>query len=240
MDSATKQHRKQAAAVLRKVARNPDNVQTDDLLAAWRGRRIVHAGAVAIAGGPQVRLSTLAVSVELDSFTEVKKVMDKMIADVQQEQKDKVDSKAYCVKEIKANEHATYTNMEQKSDVEGTLDSLAARISILEEETANAKTQIAESSAQVKQASETREQGMSRWKVILTCGSCCTGSQMPWHIKSFCSLYQTPRTNRVSPDMLHTPCFSNGGVGTARDARYTKKDFGSLGTVLQQCTTREG
>merc|ERR1712107_374647 len=87
-DSAAKKLRRRAVAVLHKAARNPDGLQTEDLLAAWRGRSSAHSGAVGGAGGPRGQLSTLAVSVELDSFTEVNKIMDKMTLDLKQQQSD--------------------------------------------------------------------------------------------------------------------------------------------------------
>merc|ERR550537_1277071 len=51
---------------------------------------------------PRTQLSTLAVSVSIDSFTKIKEAMDKMTADLKKEQENEVKFKAHCDKEFKA------------------------------------------------------------------------------------------------------------------------------------------
>ncbi|CAK0815165.1 unnamed protein product, partial [Prorocentrum cordatum] len=75
-----RRRRQGAAGILRKAAGDLDDVDTDDLLAAWHGRG--GAKGSGAAGGPKARLSTLAVTTEIDSFTEVIKAMDKMMVDL--------------------------------------------------------------------------------------------------------------------------------------------------------------
>merc|ERR1719440_1766808 len=79
--------RTRAMSALRKAAQAPA-FEADDLLAAWhsrgsQGQRVSMLGA---AGGPRMQLSTLAVSVGLDSFTKIKEAMDKMVSDLKKEQ----------------------------------------------------------------------------------------------------------------------------------------------------------
>lgn len=67
--ASMKQRRIRAVSALRKAAKSPSDLETDDLLAAWQGRATSGvAPAVGSPGGPRAQLSTLAVSVELDSF----------------------------------------------------------------------------------------------------------------------------------------------------------------------------
>merc|ERR1719261_2406525 len=92
--------RSRAVSALRAAAQSPD-FEVDDLLGAWSHRQGGKAALLDAAGGPRMRLSTLAVSVSLDSFTKIKEAMDKMVADLKAEQEEEVKFKAYCTKEVK-------------------------------------------------------------------------------------------------------------------------------------------
>merc|ERR1719421_216188 len=83
---------------------------------------------VVLGSGPRSRLSTLALSVQLDAFTKVKAAMDKMIAELQAEQKEEVEFKMNCVKELDDNEKMTYRKTEEKEDLEAKIAELAALI----------------------------------------------------------------------------------------------------------------
>merc|ERR1719352_1630612 len=118
-----------AVALLRKAARSP-NFETDDLLAAWH-QGIGKKGAAPMLGaaaGPHAQLSTLAVSVSLDSFTKIKEAMDKMTADLKKEQEEEVKFKTYCGKEMDSNEKSTYEKTEQKEDLEALIAKLTKLI----------------------------------------------------------------------------------------------------------------
>merc|ERR1719305_2154668 len=115
--------RSRAMAALRQAAQRPA-FEADDLLAAWHGRagqgqKVSMLGA---AGGPRMQLSTLAVTVGLDSFTKIKEAMDKMVAELKVEQEDEVKFKTYCTKELSNNEKETYENTEQKEDLEASIE----------------------------------------------------------------------------------------------------------------------
>lgn len=90
-----------AASMLRHAAAAP-SFDADDLLAAWHGRGTPSVGAAA---GPRAQLSTLAMAVQLDSFTKVKEMMDKMLVNLKQEQEDEVEFKAWCVDEFDTTEN---------------------------------------------------------------------------------------------------------------------------------------
>jgi hypothetical protein len=66
--------RKRAVSALRRAAQAPA-FEADDLLAAWHGREGNHETS-GVTAGPRMQLSTLAISVSLDSFTKVKEAMD--------------------------------------------------------------------------------------------------------------------------------------------------------------------
>merc|ERR1719359_1810434 len=125
-ESQMRVRRARAAASLRAAASAP-SFQADDLLAAWHSRDMgdQKVSMLGAAGGPRMQLSTLAVSVGLDSFTKIKEAMDNMVADLKKEQEEEVKFKAYCQKEIDLNEKATFEKTDQKEDLEALIEKLA-------------------------------------------------------------------------------------------------------------------
>merc|ERR1719262_955445 len=109
------------------------------------------------AGGPRMQLSTLAVTVSLDSFTKIKEAMDKMTADLKKEQEEEVKFKSYCTKELNLNEKATFEKTDQKEDLEAHIAKLTKLIKKLTEEIADANNQIAETETAILKASQVRE-----------------------------------------------------------------------------------
>merc|ERR1719238_271108 len=146
--------RSHAADALRQAAQAPA-FDADDLLSAWHSRS--SASAVGAAGGPRAQLSSLAVMVQLDSFTKVKEMMEKMVTELKKEQEEEVKFKAYCTKELNDNEKATYAKTEEKKDLEAKIESLSAHISDLQSEIADARTQMSDTEVAIKKASENRE-----------------------------------------------------------------------------------
>merc|ERR550532_530307 len=154
--SVMARRRLQAAEVLRRAAQAPE-FEADDLLAAWHGRRGA-APSVGAAAGPRAQLSTLAMTVQLDSFTKVKAMMDEMVAQLKKQQQEEVDFKAYCTKELNENEKAVYAKNQEKNELEAQIEKLEALLETLAKEIKEAKAQIAETQIEVKKASQAREE----------------------------------------------------------------------------------
>merc|ERR1719456_869116 len=148
--------RARAAKVLRRAVQQP-LFDADDLLAAWHGRSASVRAALANPESPRNRLSTLALSVELDAFTKVKAAMDKMIAELKAEQEEEVKAKTFCDTEFDKNAKMTYKKTEQKEDLEAKIEELAALMKKLAEEIEEAKAQIEEAKENTKQAGQDRE-----------------------------------------------------------------------------------
>merc|ERR1719183_3261892 len=157
-ESQMRMRRSRAMSALRKAAQAPA-FEADDLLAAWhsRGTQDQKVSMLGAAGGPRMALSTLAVSIGLDSFTKIKEAMDKMVAELKQEQEEEVKFKSYCTKEFNLNEKATYEKTEQKEDLEALSAKLAKMIKKLGAEIADANAQIAETETAILKASQVRE-----------------------------------------------------------------------------------
>jgi len=118
-------------------------------------------------GSPKSRLSTLAVTVEIDDFAEVKKAMDKMVVDLKAEQAEEVQFKAYCLKELRANEKLNYTKTEEKEDLEAKIESLEEAIKKYNEEIAEATAKIAANEKAMKEASQAREAENKEFQTIV-------------------------------------------------------------------------
>merc|ERR1719478_1565552 len=83
--------------------------------------------AARISGSPQIAL--LAASAQLDAFTEVKALIDKMVAELTKQQKDEVDHRDWCIDELNTNKRQTTAAYDKK-------DSLTAQIADLKKTTA--------------------------------------------------------------------------------------------------------
>merc|ERR1719443_352917 len=157
-ESQMRVRRSRAMASLRQAAQSPA-FEADDLLAAWhsRGAQGQKVSMLGAAGGPRMQLSTLAVSIGLDSFTKIKEAMDKMVSELKVEQEEEVKFKAYCTKELNLNEKQTYEKTEAKEDLEALIEKLTKLVKKLSEEIAAANAQIAETETAILKASQVRE-----------------------------------------------------------------------------------
>jgi len=161
--AAASARRVSAASMLRHAAAAP-SFDADDLLAAWHGRGTPSLGAAA---GPRAQLSTLAMAVQLDSFTKVKEMMDKMLVNLKTEQEDEVQFKAWCVDEFDTTEKTVYDKKEAKTDLEQKLDTLAKLIEKLQSEIADHKAQIADTQVEIKKASQARESENTEFQTVV-------------------------------------------------------------------------
>jgi len=83
--------------------------------------------------------------------------MDKMSADLKEEQAQEVAFKANCEKNFRTTEKETFKKNEEKDDLEANIEKLAKLITKLTEEIAAANTQIANTEVAIKKASQVRE-----------------------------------------------------------------------------------
>eukprot|EP00747_Dinoflagellata_sp_TGD_P136789 gnl/TRDRNA2_/TRDRNA2_175597_c0_seq47.p1 gnl/TRDRNA2_/TRDRNA2_175597_c0~~gnl/TRDRNA2_/TRDRNA2_175597_c0_seq47.p1 ORF type:complete len:369 (-),score=150.87 gnl/TRDRNA2_/TRDRNA2_175597_c0_seq47:35-1078(-) len=153
--------RMRVSAKLTKVMANPI-FDADDLLAAWHSR-----GSSTMMTSPRARLSTLAVSAQLDGFAKVKAAMDDMVKELKTEQQEEVEFKSYCTAEFDKNEKSTYEKTDLKEDLEGKMDQLNKSIEQLTKEIAEAKKQIADTEVAIKKASETREEENAEYQTVV-------------------------------------------------------------------------
>jgi len=103
------------------------------------------------------QLAKLASSAKLLDFSEIKKAIDDMMAELKTTQKEEADKYEFCTSEIKSNEKQTAAKQELKADLEQKIDDLSSSISTLTDEIAALKAQVAQTNVEMKAASENRE-----------------------------------------------------------------------------------
>merc|ERR1719291_865704 len=106
-------------------------------------------------------------SVQLDSFTKVKEMIDKLVTELKEQQAEEVEFKAYCVKEFNENEKAVFAKTEEKEDLEANMDQLASLMKKLAEEIEEANKQIADTQLEMKKASESRENENAEFQTVV-------------------------------------------------------------------------
>merc|ERR1719230_1286972 len=102
-------------------------------------------------------LSMLASSVELDAFTKVKAMIDKMIETLNTQQADEVKKNDWCKAEIQDNEMTTMKTKDLKADLEAKIGELESTIKTLSEEIEKAHLDISNLNVELQRASEDRK-----------------------------------------------------------------------------------
>jgi hypothetical protein len=102
-------------------------------------------------------LSMLASSVELDAFTKVKAMIDKMISALKMHQADEVKKNNWCKDELQENEMTTLKTTDLKADLEAKAGELESTIKRLSEEIEKAHLDIGSLNLDLQRASENRK-----------------------------------------------------------------------------------
>jgi len=108
-----------------------------------------------VSGSPQIAL--LAASAQLDAFTKVKALIDKMVAELATQQKDEVAKRDWCIDELNSNKRATTAAYDKKDSLQQQMADLTKKIEQLTKDIDSSKAAVAEMMNQMKRASETRE-----------------------------------------------------------------------------------
>jgi predicted nucleic acid-binding Zn-ribbon protein len=111
--------------------------------------------AAGLSGSPQIAL--LAASAQLDAFTKVKALIDKMVAELTKQQQDEVDHRDWCIDELNSNKRATTAAYDKKDSLEAQMADLKKTIEKLSKDIDASEKAVAETMNQMKRASETRE-----------------------------------------------------------------------------------
>jgi len=99
----------------------------------------------------------MAGRVQLDAFTEVKKSIQGMIAELAKQQKDEEDHKDWCVEETNQNTQDADAANSKKDTLSAKVEDLKKGIAVIQKDIDDTKDEIAETQKQMKRASQTRE-----------------------------------------------------------------------------------
>merc|ERR1719181_676045 len=111
--------------------------------------------AAKMTGSPQVAL--IAASAQLDAFTKVKELIDKMVAELTTQQQDEIAFRDECIDNLNTNKRETAAAYDKKASLEAQMADLTKNIEKLTKDIDASKKAVAEMMEQMKRASETRE-----------------------------------------------------------------------------------
>merc|ERR1719191_2420961 len=103
------------------------------------------------------QMARLASSAKLLDFSEIKKAIDDMMAELKAVQTAEDEKYEFCTSEIKANEKDTAAKTDLKADLEQKIDDLSSTIATLTDEIAALNAFVAQTNVEMKAASENRE-----------------------------------------------------------------------------------
>jgi chromosome segregation ATPase len=143
----------------KQVAPNPDFLQTASASTEQMRRQqivsLLQRAARAQGASPQIAL--IAASAQLDSFTKVKEMIDKMIKELATQQQDEIAHRDLCIDDLNSNEKSTAAADDKKVNLQTQIADLEKLIEKLTKDIDEAKARIKEAQVQMKRASETRE-----------------------------------------------------------------------------------
>lgn len=103
-------------------------------------------------------LASLAVRIRLDKFTKVKEAMDKMLADLKEQQQAEYEKNEFCKKQIDETEDQIQAKTWEKEDQEEKKLSLENSIKALEAEIEELKKAVSDMEVSLKEAGEQRKE----------------------------------------------------------------------------------
>lgn len=106
-------------------------------------------------GVPQ--LAFLASRAQLDTFTKVKELIDKLLSELAKQQEDEVAHRDWCIDEMNSNQRSTQAATDKKDSLTARISDLEKTIDDLTKEISATTAAVADMQAQMKRASEIRE-----------------------------------------------------------------------------------
>merc|ERR1719390_505744 len=104
--------------------------------------------AARLSGSPQIAM--LAASAQLDAFTKVKALIDKMVAELTKQQSDEVDHRDWCISELNSNKRSTAAAYDKKESLQTQMADLKKNIEQLTKDIDSSKAAVAEMMDQMK------------------------------------------------------------------------------------------
>lgn len=132
--------------------------------------RQTRAAAVLAASGEKLdaRLTTLAMSVKLDTFESVKKAIDEMKADLKKQQAAEVKKKDWCVAELQKTKLETQEKSLTEQQKVAELETIQSKTSQLKAEIQSLEDEVAEMNKQTQLAGQNREKENKEFQTVVT------------------------------------------------------------------------
>ena len=103
------------------------------------------------------RLTTLALTMKLDSFEKVKKAIDEMKADLKKQQAAEVEQKDWCVDELQKTKLETQDKTHSEQQKLAELEALQSKVAQLGADIKSLEDEVAEMNKQTQVAGQNRE-----------------------------------------------------------------------------------
>jgi len=103
------------------------------------------------------KLALIAASVQLDSFTEVKAEIDKMVVQLKKQQQDEVDFRDGCIDDLAENKRDTAKGYDKKDSLIALISDLEKKIATNTKEVEQLSATVEKTKSEMQRASETRE-----------------------------------------------------------------------------------
>jgi hypothetical protein len=113
------------------------------------------------------RIALLAVSTQIDGFTKVKTMMDKMVVELKKQQEDEYQKHESCKKDIDSNEDATLMKKAEKKDLDAKMAKLTGELESLTQDLADLATRVSEAHIAMKQAGESRKKENKEFQQVV-------------------------------------------------------------------------
>jgi len=176
-----------------------------------------------LSGSPQVAL--LATSAQLDAFTKVKELIDKMVVELQAQQKEEVVQRDWCTAELNSNKRETAASYDKKDALTSKEADLEKSIEKLTTDITAAKASVAEMMKQMSSASHTREAENSDFQTTVSdhrIMSIILTKAIDRMKQVYASFLQKPGAPHIQTSGTHT----DPGNGPAKFADNSKKNAG--------------
>jgi len=109
----------------------------------------------AVSGSPELAL--LASSTEIDAFTKVNGMIDRMVQTLNTQQSDEVKRNDWCTKEIQSNDMATMKAKDRRADLDASSEERKMAIKKFEEDVGSAKSDINKEQVSLQEATKNRK-----------------------------------------------------------------------------------
>merc|ERR1719253_2585367 len=110
----------------------------------------------------------IAASAQLDAFTKVKALIDKMVTELAKQQKDEGEHRDWCIDEMNSNKRSQAAAYDQKDNLVAKIADLKSTIETLTKDITASKAAVKEMMIQMKRASETREAENADFQVTVS------------------------------------------------------------------------